>query len=63
MFVFMLKEFWEEFGRWVVFGLEMFRIKDRNEREYCLGFIYEEVFIYIVRNEIMFYRDFFKILY
>jgi len=24
-------------GRWEVFGPEMFRLKDRNERDFCLG--------------------------
>lgn len=30
-------------------GEEMFRLKDRIEREYCFGLIYEEVFIDIIR--------------
>ncbi|ADQ41493.1 prolyl-tRNA synthetase [Caldicellulosiruptor acetigenus I77R1B] len=59
----MPKELWEESGRWAVFGPEMFRIKDRNEREYCLGPTHEEAFTYIVRNEITSYRDLPKILY
>ncbi|WP_039766796.1 proline--tRNA ligase [Caldicellulosiruptor sp. F32] len=59
----MPKELWEESGRWAVFGPEMFKIKDRNEREYCLGPTHEEAFTYIVRNEITSYRDLPKILY
>ncbi|WAM34321.1 proline--tRNA ligase [Caldicellulosiruptor morganii] len=59
----MPRELWEESGRWAVFGPEMFRIKDRNEREYCLGPTHEEAFTYIVRNEITSYRDLPKILY
>ena len=31
------KEIWEKSGRWDTFGPEMFKIKDRNEREYALG--------------------------
>lgn len=34
----------------------MFRVKDRGDRDFCLGFIYEEVFIDIVRNEIKLYK-------
>ncbi|WP_271628719.1 proline--tRNA ligase [Caldicellulosiruptor sp. DIB 104C] len=59
----MPKELWEESGRWAVFGPEMFKIKDRNEREYCLGPTHEEAFTYIVRNEVTSYRDLPKILY
>lgn len=59
----MPKELWEESGRWAVFGPEMFKIKDRNDREYCLGPTHEEAFTFIVRNEISSYRDLPKILY
>ena len=30
-------ELWQESGRWDVMGPEMFRLKDRNGRDYCLG--------------------------
>lgn len=30
-------ELWKESGRWTAMGEEMFRLKDRTEREYCLG--------------------------
>lgn len=59
----MPKELWEESGRWAVFGPEMFKIKDRNDREYCLGPTHEEAFTFIVRNEISSYRHLPKILY
>lgn len=50
-------ELWKESGRWDVFGPEMFRLKDRNEREFCLGPTHEEVFTDIARNEIKSYKQ------
>ena len=37
-------ELWQESGRWDVYGAEMFRLKDRNARDFCLGTTHEEVF-------------------
>ncbi|MDK2902920.1 MAG: prolyl-tRNA synthetase [Clostridiales bacterium] len=50
-------ELWKESGRWDVFGPEMFKLKDRNEREFCLGPTHEEIFTDIVRNEIKSYKQ------
>lgn len=50
-------ELLKESGRWDVFGPEMFKLKDRNEREFCLGPTHEEVFTDLVRNEIKSYRQ------
>jgi len=50
-------ELWKESGRWYDFGPEMFRFKDRNEREFCLGPTHEEVFTDIVRNELKSYKE------
>ncbi|MDP4146251.1 MAG: proline--tRNA ligase [Bacillota bacterium] len=50
-------ELWKESGRWEVFGPEMFKLKDRNEREFCLGPTHEEVFTDIARNEIKSYKQ------
>lgn len=44
-------------GRWEVFGPEMFRLKDRGGRDFCLGPTHEEIFTQIVRNEIRSYRS------
>ncbi|OQC00494.1 MAG: Proline--tRNA ligase [Firmicutes bacterium ADurb.Bin099] len=46
------KELLEQSGRWEVFGPEMFRLKDRSERELCLAPAHEESFIITARNEI-----------
>lgn len=50
-------ELWQESGRWYAYGPEMWRLKDRNEREFCLGPTHEEIFTDIVRNEISSYRQ------
>ena len=50
-------ELWKESGRWEVFGPEMFKLKDRNQREFCLGPTHEEVFTDIARNEIKSYKQ------
>lgn len=50
-------ELWKESGRWEVFGPEMFKLKDRNEREFCLGPTHEEVFTDLARNEIKSYKQ------
>ncbi len=44
-------------GRWEVFGDNMFRLKDRNGRDFCLGPTHEEVFTELVRNEVHSYKD------
>ena len=50
-------ELWKESGRWDVFGPEMFKLQDRNNREFCLGPTHEEVFTDIARNEIKSYKQ------
>ncbi len=50
-------ELWQESGRWDVYGAEMFRLKDRGNRDFCLGPTHEEVFTDIARNEIKSYKQ------
>ena len=50
-------ELWEESGRWYKYGPELFRLKDRNGRDFCLGPTHEEIFTDIVRNDITSYRQ------
>ena len=45
-------ELWEESGRWYQYGPELFRLKDRNDRQFCLGPTHEEIFTDIVRSDI-----------
>ena len=50
-------ELWQESGRWEVMGQNMFRLKDRSDRDMCLWMTHEEVFTAIVRNEVRSYRQ------
>lgn len=50
-------ELWEESGRWYAYGPELWRIKDRHGREFCLGPTHEEIFTDIVRTDINSYRQ------
>ncbi|MGN2339879.1 proline--tRNA ligase [Clostridium cagae] len=50
-------ELWQSSGRWDAYGTEMFRVKDRNERDFCLGPTHEEVFTDIAKNEIKSYKQ------
>ena len=50
-------ELWEESGRWYAYGPELWRLKDRNDRDFCLGPTHEEIFTDIVRNDISSYRQ------
>ncbi len=51
------KEIWESSGRWDNFGPEMFKLKDRNIREFCLGPTHEEYFTSLIRDEIKSYKQ------
>ena len=57
------RELWEESGRWSLYGKELLRFKDRNDRECCLGPTHEEVITDLVRNEIKTYRHLPRNLY
>lgn len=50
-------ELWHESGRWNVYGKELMRVKDRNEREFCLGPTHEEVITDVVRGLISSYKQ------
>ena len=56
-------ELWQESGRWGAYGPEMFRLKDRNGRDFCLGPTAEEVFTDVVKNDISSYRQLPRMLY
>src|SRR5205085_11790209 len=49
-------ELWQESGRWDMYGKELMRIRDRNDREFCLGPTHEEVMTDLVRREVRSYR-------
>ena len=50
-------ELWVESNRWDKMGPDMLRLKDRHERDFCLGPTHEEVVTDIVRNEIKSYKQ------
>jgi len=50
-------ELWQESGRWDIYGKELLRIKDRHNREFCIGPTHEEIITDIVRKEIKSYRQ------
>ncbi|MGL4609522.1 MAG: aminoacyl--tRNA ligase-related protein [Trueperaceae bacterium] len=43
-------EVWQSSGRWQTIGAEMFRLKDRNKRDMCLGMTHEEIFATLANN-------------
>jgi len=55
-------EIWQKTGRWD--GIpEMFKLKDRWGRDYCLGMTHEEVIAWLAAREIRSYRDLPQIWY
>ena len=50
-------EVWQQTGRWDAIGGEMFRLKDRNDRDFCLGMTHEEIMTWLASREIRSYRD------
>jgi prolyl-tRNA synthetase len=56
-------ELWLETGRWHVYGDEMFRLRDRHQRDFCLGPTHEEIITDLVRGEINSYKQLPLLLY
>jgi prolyl-tRNA synthetase len=56
-------ELWQQTGRWDVYGPEMFRLRDRHGRDFCLGPTHEEVITDLVRQEVRSYRQLPLLLY
>ncbi|MEO4047856.1 proline--tRNA ligase [Pseudomonas sp. CAU 1711] len=50
-------ELWQESGRWEQYGPELLRIKDRHDREFCVGPTHEEVITDLARNELNSYKQ------
>ncbi len=51
-------ECYQKSGRWDRFGDDMFRLKDRNSRDFCLGPTHEEIFTQTVIDSVHSYRDY-----
>ena len=50
-------ELWQETGRWDKYGPELARMKDRHERDFCLGPTHEEIITDLARNELKSYKQ------
>ena len=50
-------ELWRESQRWDAYGESLLRLKDRHDRDFCLGPTHEEVITDIARNELKSYRQ------
>ena len=56
-------ECYQKSGRWDRFGDDMFRLKDRNSRDFCLGPTHEEIFTQTVIDSVHSYKDYPYTLY
>ncbi|MDD4766009.1 MAG: proline--tRNA ligase [Desulfotomaculaceae bacterium] len=56
-------ELWQESGRWDVYGPELFRLKDRHDRDFALGPTHEEIITTLVRGEVNSYKQLPLLLY
>ncbi|MGZ8153619.1 MAG: proline--tRNA ligase, partial [Methylovulum sp.] len=50
-------ELWQETGRWQHYGPELARLKDRHDRDFCLGPTHEEIITDLARNELKSYKQ------
>lgn len=50
-------ELWEESGRYVQYGPELLRFRDRHDRPFVLGPTHEEVITDLARNELQSYKQ------
>ena len=56
-------ELWQESGRWDVYGPELFRLKDRHNRDFALGPTHEEIITALARGEVNSYKQMPILLY
>ncbi len=56
-------EIWRKTGRDLAFGDSLFTVKDRRDREFCLGPTHEELITNIVASNVRSYRDLPLLLY
>ncbi len=50
-------DLWKESGRWSEYGPEMFRLKDRNHRDFCLGPTHEELITTLTSANLKSYKS------
>src|SRR5690349_6865823 len=56
-------EIWQESGRYDIMGDNLFRLKDRFGRDFCLAMTHEEVMTSIARGELLSYKQLPQIWY
>ncbi|MEW6448500.1 MAG: proline--tRNA ligase [Bacillota bacterium] len=56
-------ELWHRSGRWDVYGPELFRLRDRHDREFCLSPTHEEMVTSLVAGEVRSYKQLPLLLY
>ena len=57
------KELWEESGRYSAIGKDMFRLKDRHDKDYVLNMTHEEPVVHMARTEMTSYKQYPAMLY
>jgi prolyl-tRNA synthetase len=57
------RELWEEAGRYQSIGKEMFRLKDRHEKDHVLCMTHEEPVVFLARTELTSYKQLPAMLY
>lgn len=50
-------DLWKKSGRWEEYGPELFRLKDRSDRDFCLGPTHEELITQLAYHDIRSYKD------
>lgn len=50
-------EIWQKSERWNVYGEEMFKLKDRHGRDYCLGPTHEEMVTTLIHMDVNSYKQ------
>ncbi|MCL6087934.1 MAG: proline--tRNA ligase [Actinobacteria bacterium] len=50
-------EIWQQSNRWDEYGSDMFKLADRNERDFCLGPTHEEMITTLTAADIYSYKD------
>ncbi|MDW8237837.1 MAG: proline--tRNA ligase [Aquificaceae bacterium] len=56
-------ELWQETGRWELYGEELFKLKDRKGKDFCLGPTHEESITVLVRGVLRSYKNLPMLLY
>ena len=56
-------EVWQESGRWDTMGENLFRMRDRYQRDLCLGMTHEEIVTSVARGELRSYKQLPQIWY